>query len=627
MKLKGRAETRFSGRTQLFGNMMRAYFVSEADMSNLSFCKELYYRVQQYIRGGEAGIIRPTHILIERGGVNYQIHSISVGENREYILSTFDKVDGIAPGSWALTTSSISWAGYKAMSQHVLYYAATATTDEETGNVSVVLSEQEERKAGNLKVIEYLVSLGIEANKEPVKCIVSLSEEEEGPLVIEALCQYSGGGILLTGVCQPYISFGYELFVDYAPNDDGAFNYFGQIYMAQVARLNENGKLDSYDLEDKSIDESKLSDDVIEKFYDPTLYCTITKDSSGVLSLSATDDQATENIKNIKRIQPSLTEEVITASPRLTFVYGDVVFNVDPTTTAFLFLGNNYYPKCTGQFVFEGVAYDYSIVFNYRTGVIYSATLTKKISNVNTPSGHPLHDAFVMAGGVWTPYDELPVDLQNDESLENGGYWSYRADQGGLKDITTDEFLKAYLFDPILSVSAINEGQWAIMGGNRINCPRFNICNATAAFANDLTFVAGGVNNEDYTKLEVLFLSYGSYCYANNLALFCNNNLSLKRIYGTIYINSISSSDKVTGAFKNCENLESVFLHSLKVNVSFADCPKLLNECILFMINNVSSLASGIVLTLHSEAYARAMADEEIVAALETHTNITLASA
>ena len=44
------------------------------------------------------------------------------------------------------------------------------------------------------------------------------------------------------------------------------------------------------------------------------------------------------------------------------------------------------------------------------------------------------------------------------------------------------------------------------------------------------------------------------------------------------------------------------------------------------MINNEAA-TSAITITLHASAYARAMADESILAALEAHTNISLAQA
>lgn len=523
-----------------------------------------------------------------------------------------------------------------AISQYALHYIIELNSGGGSDERSFVLAEPEDKKAENLKVVEYLVSLGIDASKESVKCIiVQSSVEEDAVLAIDAQCQYSEGGILLVGVNHLQFESGFGLYVSYYPIDDGTFNYFGQLNFVDIARLNDNGRLPSDLLEDKSIDESKLSDDVIEKFYDPTLYCTITKDSSSVLSLSVSDEQAAENIKNIKRIQPSLTDPSIHVSPRLTFVYDGVVFNVEPTTNAFLFSANNYFPKCTGQFIFDGVAYDYSIVFNYNNGIIRSATLTKRISNITTPSGHPLHDSFVWAGGIWTPYDQLPDRLKDERSLANGGYWSYRVEEGGLEDITTEEFAKAYAFDPILTKYSPINGQQSNPGPIIINKkvkeiihPRFNICKGDVSVAYNYNGVLKGDSTLSRNVMEVAWLGVSDLGNANNISYLCMNQSKLKRL-NCKYLNIewCTASTSVTKAFRNCISLEYLHLQNIRVPIDLGTLKNLSNESILYMVSNVHEDATNVVLTLHADAYARAKADKDIGDALEVHTNISLAPA
>ena len=55
-------------------------------------------------------------------------------------------------------------------------------------------------------------------------------------------------------------------------------------------------------------------------------------------------------------------------------------------------------------------------------------------------------------------------------------------------------------------------------------------------------------------------------------------------------------------------------------------CPALSVKSVLYMINNERS-TSAITITLHADVYNRCMANADILAALETHTNISLASA
>ena len=68
--------------------------------------------------------------------------------------------------------------------------------------------------------------------------------------------------------------------------------------------------------------------------------------------------------------------------------------------------------------------------------------------------------------------------------------------------------------------------------------------------------------------------------------------------------------------FKYNYSLEEVWIKSLGFNLSIAYSPLLKNECILYMIQNAG--ATGITITLHPTAYDRAMADAEIVAAMES---------
>lgn len=83
--------------------------------------------------------------------------------------------------------------------------------------------------------------------------------------------------------------------------------------------------------------------------------------------------------------------------------------------------------------------------------------------------------------------------------------------------------------------------------------------------------------------------------------------------------------DDISGCFRNCVSLQNAFLSKLKLSVSFDNSPLLTTESILYMINNAQS--ATITITLHKTAYARAMADAQIQAALEAHTNISLAQA
>lgn len=84
-------------------------------------------------------------------------------------------------------------------------------------------------------------------------------------------------------------------------------------------------------------------------------------------------------------------------------------------------------------------------------------------------------------------------------------------------------------------------------------------------------------------------------------------------------------ADSTQNSFYGCVSLQNAYLKRLPLSISFSSSPLLTTESILYIINNAQT--KTITITLHKTAYARAMADESILAALEAHTNISLAQA
>ena len=78
--------------------------------------------------------------------------------------------------------------------------------------------------------------------------------------------------------------------------------------------------------------------------------------------------------------------------------------------------------------------------------------------------------------------------------------------------------------------------------------------------------------------------------------------------------------------FRFCPELRIVKLYAIKLSIVISDSPKLTSKSILYMITNEAA-TSAITITLHADAYARAMANADIVAALQAHPNVSLASA
>lgn len=111
-------------------------------------------------------------------------------------------------------------------------------------------------------------------------------------------------------------------------------------------------------------------------------------------------------------------------------------------------------------------------------------------------------------------------------------------------------------------------------------------------------------------------------CFAANLDGY--DLVKCPRLRDVLYINLEDNSR--TFYFREFKSLTTFLGIKMKGNFSFKDSPLLSNESILFLINHEAA-TSAITITLHPDAYARAMANADILAALETHTNVSLASA
>lgn len=224
-----------------------------------------------------------------------------------------------------------------------------------------------------------------------------------------------------------------------------------------------------------------------------------------------------------------------------------------------------------------------------------------------TPSGDPMHWAYVAAGATY-----------NAES----GFWSYGqiflidGKWHGLTDLTNADMRYAFLLNPSFSFITPISGQW----GKSVLKTRiaFSSVNSTAAIS-----LAGAFNQND--NIEFIKLSETNVLPTSLLYTFYGCK-KLKTIVTRLELNYMTTASNVNEAFSNCILLENVCIHNIKVNLGFKDSPSLSNASILYMINNEAA-TSPITVTLHKTAYARAMADESILAALEAHTNISLASA
>lgn len=138
-----------------------------------------------------------------------------------------------------------------------------------------------------------------------------------------------------------------------------------------------------------------------------------------------------------------------------------------------------------------------------------------------------------------------------------------------------------------------------------------------------------------WSDLEVIVLANSedtsnSLLVANAEGMFnsCNTRkiLNQKPEAAAIDLNLIDNANLVKDMFLKTPNLEEVKIKGLKVSLSFSDSPNLSKNSILYIIQN-STATSAITITLHPTAYAMAIADNDIQAALQEKTFVSLAQA
>lgn len=189
----------------------------------------------------------------------------------------------------------------------------------------------------------------------------------------------------------------------------------------------------------------------------------------------------------------------------------------------------------------------------------------------------------------------------------------------GLTDITEEEIVRIYQKSRglnnglVLSNYNMNE---------RTNFPLISNKNQ-AININSIDEIGYSYSYTCYTdnEIEIFNLGDGEFIFKKISVSFsfCNR---LKIIKGILDINTLSFYI----VFKNLPLLTTIMLKKVSKSVSFPNSPLLSKESILYMIQN-SSAKEAITITLHADAYAMAMADIDIQAALAEKTFVSLASA
>lgn len=235
------------------------------------------------------------------------------------------------------------------------------------------------------------------------------------------------------------------------------------------------------------------------------------------------------------------------------------------------------------------------------TGTSETAVMSQKSSTdsfiANTPSGDPMHNVYVKVGAKWNA---------------NTGFWELN----GLSDITNEQMLTIYVeTNNFLMHNSSLEGCYSF-SKCRTNIPNTPYLSSTKRLLSDWTDFFRQANNIEVLKLNEIYNYYFKPTTLNGAFFNCRN---LRLIDGILDLSNYKGINVLF--FQNCIKLESIKLYKLNRNMVL-NCEMLSCESIEYMINNATDVT--IAITLHPEAYERAVADEGVQTALANKTNVSL---
>ena len=217
----------------------------------------------------------------------------------------------------------------------------------------------------------------------------------------------------------------------------------------------------------------------------------------------------------------------------------------------------------------------------------------------NTPSGDPMHNLYVEVGAVWNA---------------KTGFWELN----GLTDITNEQMLTIY----------VETNNFLMYISNMEACYCFSKCRTNIPNIPYLSSLARlGQNWRDFFRqsenIEVLVLKniHSYYFKLNTLLDTFYGCINLRLIDGILDVSKCAKDS--SNDFFNCGKLESVKLYKLNHSIGLASCKMLSSESVQYMIENATD--ATIAITLHPEAYDRAIADAGVQTALANKTNVSLA--
>lgn len=237
-----------------------------------------------------------------------------------------------------------------------------------------------------------------------------------------------------------------------------------------------------------------------------------------------------------------------------------------------------------------------------------------------TPSGDPMHYAYEAVGAVWNgtgadivkdaPWAELADDDADKTVVHKAGYWYLN----GLGDLTNADMRLVY-FTPIFN-GGFPAGIYYNTLARTVICSLINASSFVKASWN--TLCRNG-------KIEILGNNLQSTINVYDSMVYSFAFSQMKAILYTINLSTTKISSEYS-PFANLNKLRYIKLKRLNNSLSIQNSSFLTCKSILYMIQNEAA-TSAITIILHADAYARAMANADIVAALQAHPNVSLASA
>lgn len=276
--------------------------------------------------------------------------------------------------------------------------------------------------------------------------------------------------------------------------------------------------------------------------------------------------------------------------------------------------GTDAYTKAESDALLSGKVSKTDIVQS--SGTSETAVMSQKASTMafaaNTPSGDPLHNMYVEVGAIYndTGKDIERVDQWGDTIIHKDGCWYLN----GLGDLTNHDLLQSWIWgNSIREEYFFKQTFPTAIPFLRTNIPFIHKqltkanCYDNLAILNHIfdTFSFNDISPTDINNRPINFNGYNLY------------TTYIKKYYGWIVAGSI---DKL--CFSPNDKTECVGL--VLTENSYINLPKLRADCIRQIIDAVRA-TENITITIHPEAYERAIADTGVQTALANKTNVSLA--